>query len=150
MHGCQQMPLAIILSVSWSPVSCVRRSNASNHLSPLPPSSCQQQQQSKLPNQFSPVIKSAHRKLHSTRSNPMASSDVVRPSNLIQQTPYIHHPSILYGNPPGIASGQFVNPVSVALAVVAWSLQTQLHGVSGNTSWERSELLKQHRVARWV
>ena len=85
------------------------------------------QQQSKLPNQFSPVTKDAHRKLHSTRSNPVASSDVMRPSNFIQQTPYIHHPSILYGNPPGIASGPFVSPVPVVPAVVAPPLQTQLH-----------------------
>ena len=49
----------------------------------------------------------------------MASSDVMRPSNLIQQAPYIHHPSILYGNPPGIASGSFVSPVPVVPAVVA-------------------------------
>ena len=61
------------------------------------------------------------------RSNPVASSDVVRPSNRIQQTPYIHHPSILYGNPPGIVSGQLVNPVSVVPTVVAPPLQTQLH-----------------------
>ena len=57
----------------------------------------------------------------------MASSDVLRPSNLIQQAPYIHHPSILYGNPPGIASGPFVSPVLVVPAVVAPPLQTQLH-----------------------
>ena len=57
----------------------------------------------------------------------MASSDVMRPSNLIQQAPYIHHPSILYGNPPGIASGSFVSPVPVVPAVVAPPLQTQLH-----------------------
>ena len=57
----------------------------------------------------------------------MASSDVMRPSNLIQQTPYIHHPSILYGNSPGIASGPFVSPVPVVPAVVAPPLQTQLH-----------------------
>ena len=57
----------------------------------------------------------------------MASSNVMRPSNLIQQAPYIHHPSILYGNPPGIASGPFVSPVPVVPAVVAPPLQTQLH-----------------------
>ena len=57
----------------------------------------------------------------------MAFSDVMRPSNLIQQTPYIHHPSILYANPPGIASGPFVSPVPVVPAVVAPPLQTQLH-----------------------
>ena len=73
------------------------------------------------------MTKDAHRKLHSTRSNPVASSDVMRPSNLIQQTPYLHHPSILYGTPPGIASGPFVSPLPVVPAVVAPPLQTQLH-----------------------
>ena len=112
------------------------------------------------PQSVLPMIKDAHRKLHSTHSNPVASSDVVRPSNLIQQTPYIHHPSILYGNPPGITSGQLVNPVSVVPTVVAPPLQTQLHhgcGVvvsqtvpNGNAVNCQSSMESQGGCGKWV
>ena len=56
----------------------------------------------------------------------MSSFDVVIPFNLIQQMPYIHHSFVLYGNPLGMASSLFENPVPVP-AVVTPPLQTQLH-----------------------
>ena len=123
----QQTPMASILSVSWSHVCHV--SEEAMQVTMCLPSPHHPVSSSNSPSSTisSPMIKDAHRKLYSTRCNPVASSDVVRPSNLIQQTPYLHHPSILYGNPLGITSSQLVNPVSVVPAVVAPPLQTQLH-----------------------
>ena len=156
----QQTPMASILSVSWSHVCLVSKETVQVTIclpSPHPVSSFNSPSS---PISSPPVIKDTHRKLHSTQSNPMTSSDVMRPSNLIQQTPYIHQPSILCGNPPGIASGQLVNPVSVVPTVVAPPLQTQLHhgcGVvvsqtvpNGNAVNCQSSMESQGWCGKWV
>ena len=80
-----------------------------------------------------PVLSCDQRYPPQTPLNPEQPSNVLRCSETVHSysTGALHpSPIILYGN-PGMASGQFVNPLSVAPAVVAPPLQTQLHHRGG-------------------